>query len=115
MKPSLAPFRRKLILCATGLALLGLAVSLIVVSTSHSRNTGQSTRVIPQLGVYAGAASPGAIKALGQTIGGQPEYAMDFLDGSTWQSIENPAWFLSQWQGSGYKMIWGVPILPNAY
>ncbi|MHB1509198.1 MAG: glycoside hydrolase family 26 protein [Acidimicrobiales bacterium] len=38
---------------------------------------------------------------------------MDFLDGSSWATISNPSWFLSQWQGSGYQMIWGVPMLPN--
>jgi len=47
-------------------------------------------------------------------LGHQVSYAMDFLDGSSWATISNPWWFLSKWNGTGYHMIWGVPMLPNS-
>ena len=112
------PFSRILIPCAVILSLLGLGVGLYF-------GLGFASRVLrvvepkcanDPLGVYGGPGSEGVQGAdsLAQAIGCQPVYAMDFLDGSSWQSIESPAWFMSQWQGSGYSMIWGVPILPNA-
>jgi beta-mannanase len=39
---------------------------------------------------------------------------MDFLDGTSWATIEDPSWPLSQFQGTGYQMIWGVPMLPSS-
>jgi len=66
------------------------------------------------LGVYAGPASPGTVSAVGTALGYHPTYAMDFLDPASWSTISNPSWFLGQWQGSGYKMIWGVEMIPNS-
>ena len=36
---------------------------------------------------------------------------MDFIDATDWSHISNP-WQLSNWQGSPYTMVWGVPMLP---
>ncbi len=47
-------------------------------------------------------------------MGQKPEYAEDFLDDSTWQTIENPEWFISKWKDTGYSMVWGVPMLPGS-
>jgi hypothetical protein len=38
---------------------------------------------------------------------------MSFLDNTSWQKMENPSWFISQFTGTKYSMIWGVPMLPN--
>ena len=66
------------------------------------------------LGVYAGPASASLITRTNTLVGHQVRYAMDFLDGTSWATISDPSWFLSQWQGTGYQMIWGVPMLPNS-
>ena len=66
------------------------------------------------MGVYTGPVNVSAAQAVNTASGGQVRYAMDFLDGSSWASISDPNWFASQWAGSGFKMIWGVPILPNS-
>ena len=66
------------------------------------------------LGVYAGPASSSDIALTNSVVGHKVRYAMDFLDGSSWATISDPSWFLSQWQGTGYQMIWGVPMLPNS-
>ena len=65
------------------------------------------------LGVYAGPASAAAISKTNNLVGHQVHFAMDFLDGTSWASITDPAWFISQWKNTGYSMIWGVPMLPN--
>ena len=36
---------------------------------------------------------------------------MDFVDATDWSHISDP-WQLSNWKGSPFQMIWGVPMLP---
>ena len=66
------------------------------------------------VGVYPGAGNAGAVGALAALLGHRVGWAMDFLDGSSWTTISDPGWFLGRWAGSGYKMVWGVPMLPNS-
>jgi hypothetical protein len=65
------------------------------------------------LGVYAGPGSPVAATAFSADAGAPVPYAFDYIDGSSWQNISNPMWFVQQWGGSGFRMIWGVPMLPT--
>jgi hypothetical protein len=64
------------------------------------------------LGVYAGPGAPVAAAAFSADVGAPVPYAFDYIDGTTWQSIASPQWFLERWDGSGFRMIWGVPMLP---
>jgi hypothetical protein len=67
------------------------------------------------LGVYAGAAYPPAVRSFTTTVGAQPRFAMDFLNGSTWHTITQGRWPYTKWKGAGYTMIWGVDMLPDTY
>lgn len=67
------------------------------------------------IGAYSGDGPPTVEESLGTALGGRATYAMSFLDGTSWTKMEDPSWFIQQFQGSGYSMIWGVPILPNTY
>jgi Glycosyl hydrolase family 26 len=42
---------------------------------------------------------------------GSVKYAQDFIDATSWSTIEDP-WQLSNWEGSPYTMVWGLPMLP---
>jgi Glycosyl hydrolase family 26 len=68
------------------------------------------------LGVYVGALAPGVTSSFGAAIGQQPAVATDFLDGRTWATLVNeaPTW-MSTWSGSGYTMVWSVPMLPDTF
>jgi hypothetical protein len=66
------------------------------------------------LGVYAGPEDLPAVSDFAATLGSRPRFAMDFLNGSSWSTIDDSSQLVSQWAGSGYAMIWGVPMLPNA-
>jgi hypothetical protein len=69
----------------------------------------------PPLGIYAGGDNPSGVSSLGGAIGRQPAYAMDYLDGSSWSSMESSAASeASTWSGSGYAMTFSVPMLPNS-
>jgi hypothetical protein len=65
------------------------------------------------LGLYDGMSSSKGIETAANWLGSPSsiKYAMDFIDATSWQSISDP-YQLSQWQGTPYTMVWGVPMLP---
>ena len=110
------PVGRIFIVCAAVLALTGLAI-LVAALTKVSPKAPVYQAHIDPLGIYIGPGNEHGAKLLGQAIGGQPAYAMEFLDGTSWKTMDNAKPQLSHWERSGYSMIWGIPILPdgNAY
>ncbi len=65
------------------------------------------------LGFYDGNSNPSGIETAASWLGSSRsvKYAQDFIDATDWSHIDNP-WQLSNWQGSPFTMIWGVPMLP---
>jgi Glycosyl hydrolase family 26 len=65
------------------------------------------------LGFYDGNSSPSGIETAASWLGSSSSvrYAQDFIDATDWSHIENP-WQLSNWKGSPFTMVWGVPMLP---
>jgi hypothetical protein len=85
-------------------------------TTANPKSVTPTTKpvgVTVPLGVYAGPGSPVAATAFSADAGAPVQYAFDYIDGTNWQSISNPMWFVQQWSGSGFQMIWGVPMLPS--
>jgi beta-mannanase len=66
------------------------------------------------LGAYAGPGNTAGVADLNGVVGFKVHYVMDFLDGTSWATMTDPAWAVSNWAGTGYQMIWGVPMLPNS-
>lgn len=64
------------------------------------------------LGVYAGPGEVAEAGTFSHQAGAPVPYAFDYIDGTSWQTIADPSWFVERWSGSGYRMIWGVPMLP---
>ena len=79
---------------------------------SVSAPQGAADPPVP-LGVYAGPGSPSSATAFADAIGSRTPYALDYLDDTSWQTISDPAWFLQRWSGSGFRMIWAIPMLPG--
>jgi len=83
----------------------------------HNRQAGTVSTTTSSassvFGLYTGPVNVSAAEAVQTASDGQVGYAMDFTDPNTWAGISNPDWFTAQWAGSGFKMIWGVSILPN--
>lgn len=96
-------------LCAV-VALVGVSLAVLLAPYSATATSPASV-----LGVYAGAAHPPAVKAFSTTLGTQPRFAMDFLEGSTWRTITQSRFPYAKWKGKGYTMIWGVNMLPDTY
>ncbi len=69
----------------------------------------------PPLGIYLGYENTSGVSSLGSAIGQQPAYAMDYLDGTSWSTMESSAASeAAAWSGSGYSMTFSVPMLPNS-
>lgn len=65
------------------------------------------------LGFYDGQFSPKGMETAAKWLGspGSVKYAEDFIDATDWSHISDP-WQLSNWKGSPYTMVWGVPMVP---
>jgi hypothetical protein len=65
------------------------------------------------LGIYDSQSSPAGIETAASWLGSPSsiKYAQDFIDATDFSHISNP-WQLSNWQGSPFTMVWGVPMLP---
>jgi hypothetical protein len=65
------------------------------------------------LGFYDGKYSPTGIETAANWLGSGSsiKYAMDFIDATNWSRISDP-WQLSNWKGSPFTMVWGVPMVP---
>lgn len=69
----------------------------------------------PPLGIYIGYENSSGVNSLGNAIGQQPAYAMDYLDGTNWSTMESSAANeAAHWNTSGYSMTYSVPMLPNS-
>jgi hypothetical protein len=64
--------------------------------------------------MYDGSHSSTGIEAAASWLGSAEDiqYAEDFIDATSWSTISDPSWFMSQWEGTPYTMVWGVPMMP---
>ncbi|HUI03668.1 MAG TPA: glycosyl hydrolase [Acidimicrobiales bacterium] len=72
-----------------------------------------SGRTMAFLGDYVGADDPGGVRAFAAATGTHPLLAADYLVGSNgWGAMESTSG-LGSWKGSGYRLVLGVPIIPD--
>lgn len=66
------------------------------------------------LGFYDGNHNWTTIQTIANWLGGNSAvpYALEFTDATSWSTISNPSWFMSQWSGAPFTMIWAIPMLP---
>jgi hypothetical protein len=69
------------------------------------------TRTLP-LGVYRGAAAPSRTAAFQAWLGQPVTWALDYLDGSSWATIEKPDWWVRSWRSSPFSVVYSIPLLP---
>ncbi len=64
-------------------------------------------------GVYLTADTPAAVSAFAAWRGRPVDIVEAWLSQSSWTTITDPAWLYRRWAGSGYRMVFSVPMLPN--
>ncbi|MGN6475467.1 MAG: glycoside hydrolase family 26 protein [Mycobacteriales bacterium] len=62
---------------------------------------------------YINVGDPASVSALGHRIGTHISLGSDYFDDSSWAAIDD-TWNMNNWAGTGYRMIWGVPMLPTS-
>lgn len=65
------------------------------------------------LTAYVGWGDPGALAAASAAMGHPFTYASDYVSYTSWTAMDNP-YDERPWQGTGYTMIWGVPMLTQS-
>jgi hypothetical protein len=83
----------------------------------NRRATGSVPTVAPPantLGVYVGGGNADGADQFGSWLGNDLDRAIDFIDGSSWSTIESPSWFGSRWSGRGFRMDFSVPMIPDS-
>jgi hypothetical protein len=81
-------------------------------ATKAAVTTGAAKKV--KLGVFKGGSSPSQISQFSTWLGRDVDYAVDYSTRSTWDEIANPTYMLNNWQGSDYRMVYAVAMLPTA-
>jgi hypothetical protein len=69
--------------------------------------------VAPGLTAYVGPGDPAALVTAESAVGRRFTLASDYLDDRTWAGIDDDQWDLERWSGSDFRMVWGVPMLPE--
>jgi len=103
---------RRVRLIVSTLVLLALAVLIrsVVIWIAPGPPVGRPA----VLGVYAGYTNVKGVAAFSRSLGFRVDQAMEFLDGTSWQTIvKSPANEVPIWSRTRYRMTWGIPILPN--
>jgi hypothetical protein len=102
----------------TGLAAAAVVATFLTVVVPPAGASSKRvviTRPRPYaLGVYVGAGNPAGAGQFSKQVAATVPYASEFLSGASWATIADPSWQLQQWAGTGYQIIWSVPMLPNS-
>jgi hypothetical protein len=68
--------------------------------------------VRPKFGVFRGT-SRSDVRAFEKWSGAELDYVMDYSARDTWAEIADPQYMLDEWQGSGYRPVYAVAMLPT--
>lgn len=83
-------------------------------STTSPPSTGAPSTVLPALGVYVGPGAATSATAVNQELGGKVTYVLDYLSATSWATITEPTWLAAAWHGTPFRLVIGVPMLPEA-
>jgi hypothetical protein len=91
---------------------LAVTGTITLGSASNVGPTPGGAAGIP-LGDYAGSDDPSGLADFGLSTGTHPTYATDYLDKTDGWAAMDGASVVRGWEGSGYRLVLGVPILPG--
>ncbi|GAB6901210.1 glycosyl hydrolase [Kineosporia succinea] len=114
-------------LLAAGAAVIALALIAVIAFTftrgdddtstsaptpTASTGSGTGTTTGTRYGVY-GKTSADGVAQYEQWLGADVSYVIDFSARDTWENIANPQYLLDEWNGSGYRLVYAVAMLPT--
>jgi hypothetical protein len=111
--------RRVVAVVAVAVALASLGGALGWRLQQHHHKPAAATsppaavQMAPASGVYIGPGDPAKLVDFGNWRKLQVRFAADYLPSASWHDISAPLWLLQRWQGSGLRLVLGVPMLPG--
>ena len=94
----------------SGAVVAACTMVLALVPAALASGAGSASSI--PLGDYAGTDNPGGVAHFAVTTGAHVSLGLDFLDPSTWTTIEDAAG-IGAWGDSGYRLVLAVPMLPD--
>lgn len=79
--------------------------------TSTSIGPRRPTHDGPLVGVFR-QTSQDRVEGFETWYGNDVDLVIDYASDLTWDQIANPDYLLEEWQGSPYRLVYGVPMLP---
>lgn len=100
----------------SALAALGCALTLVAAAACGGEpapepSTTQGTEPVA-LGVFRGT-DPADVRDFESWVGHRLGIVMDFPARDTWEHVRNPDYLLEAWDGTGYRLSLGIPLLPE--
>ena len=88
-------------------------------TTTGLATTSSLSNGVLQQGAYVGSATPSGMASFARETETSPTVATDYLPGNAgWAGMDGSGgslnWLLTPWQGSGYTLSLGVPIIPTS-
>lgn len=107
--PSCRPVRRG----TRPLAIVGTVALAATAAVATGASPAQAAGPAWSSGVFRGACNVDGTKQFGTWRGAAVAHVNQFLDGSSWSSLDSPVWLSDCWQGTGVAVTWSVPMLPS--
>jgi hypothetical protein len=96
--------------------LTALALALLLVLAGATAPAPAVAAPGDQLGAYTGAGNTQGSQAFGTRVGRTLTHAHDFVDATTWASMNDVAWLAQKWRLAGYTngLVLTVPMIPDS-
>ena len=90
------------------------AAILVGCQNSTGASSPRPEHALAGFTAYVGPGDPAGVRHVESTLDDHFQLATDFLDDRSWSSLDDDQWDLARWQGSGFRMVFGVPMLPRS-
>jgi len=75
---------------------------------------GAAAQPYRELGVYKGSGNRSGVASFESWLGRSTGWVLDYVPGRTWDSFEAAGWSADQWSGSGHRVVYSVPLIPDS-
>lgn len=93
------------------IALAAVLAGTFIFAGRSDESSGEPDAGHARTGVFKGSV-PAEVAKFGEWAGREIDYAADFSARGTWEEIAYPNYLLDIWKDSGYRMVYGVAMLP---
>lgn len=109
--------QRRRVYTAAGASVLALVLAMSIVVLDLAERGPAATIPVPMhsIGVFRGSGNPTGVHDFEAAAlnGHRVPLVLEHSAFTTWDDVQSPGWFLSLWQGTGYKLAISTDPMPN--